>query len=197
MMARSRQTDQRYYGVAEAIVVDVNDPGKQGRVKLNFPWFDGGEAISDWSRVAQTYAGNGYGSFFVPEVGDEVLVAFIHGDLRLPIVVGALYNGSDLPATHRASDKDEKLIRTRAGHQVLMVDTAGQEKVEVTTKKGHKLVLDDAGDSITLSHQGGSTTMVLTASEVTVNCQTMTVNGVLVARKDTSTTINGNTITGA
>ena len=73
--ARSRSTDQRYYGVAEAIVTDVNDPEKEGRVKLRYPWFDD-QTVSDWCRVRQLYAGNGYGTFFVPEVGDEVLVVF-------------------------------------------------------------------------------------------------------------------------
>ena len=56
------------------------------------------------------YAGAGYGAFWIPELQDEVLVAFIHGDMRQPIVVGGLYNGVDKPPSHRADDKDEKVL---------------------------------------------------------------------------------------
>ena len=86
---RSRSTDRRYYGVVEALVTNViDDPEQECRVTLRFPFFDGATAESDWCRVVQPYAGNGYGAVFVPEVGDEVLVAFVHGDMRFPIVLG-------------------------------------------------------------------------------------------------------------
>ncbi|WP_428268709.1 phage baseplate assembly protein V [Haliangium sp.] len=151
---RSRSCDRRFYGVAEGIVHDVNDPEKEGRIKVSFPWFDG-ETISEWCRVMQFYAGNGYGSFFVPEVGDEVLVGFVHGDMRLPIIMGGLYNGSDKPSTHRADDKDQKLIRTKAGHQILLDDSKDAEKIELTTQGGHVLDLDDAAGKVALTTSGG------------------------------------------
>src|SRR5688572_28993399 len=108
--SRSRSTDQRYYGVAEAIVTDVNDPEQEGRVKLKYPLFDD-NTVSDWARVRQLYAGKGYGTFFIPEVDDEVLVAFVHGDMKMPIVLGGLYNGSDKPSMFRDDSTDPKLIR--------------------------------------------------------------------------------------
>jgi phage baseplate assembly protein V len=154
--ARSRSTDKRYYGVAEAIVTDVNDPEKEGRVKVRYPWFDD-QTVSDWCRVRQLYAGGGYGTFFVPEVGDEVLVAFIHGDMRMPIVLGGLYNGQDKPSVFRDSSKDPKLIRTRGGHQILMDDTAGGEKIEITDAKGNVLTLDAVNNTITLQAQSDVT----------------------------------------
>src|SRR5262245_64193000 len=95
MMPRSRSTDQRYYGVAAARVTYVNYTQELGRVKLKFPWFDQ-NMETEWCRVRQFYAGNQYGAFFIPEVGDEVLVSFIHGDMRLPIILGGLYNGKDI-----------------------------------------------------------------------------------------------------
>ena len=98
LVARSTSTDKRYYGVCEGIVVDNEDPEQQGRIKVKLPWFDD-ETVTEWCRVRQAYAGNGYGMFFIPEVDDEVLVAFIHGDLRLPVILGGLYNGIDKPAT--------------------------------------------------------------------------------------------------
>ena len=120
-------------------------PGGRGpRQASSFPWFDD-EMVSEWCRVAQPYAGNGYGVFLVPEVGDEVLVAFIHGDMRLPIVLGGLYNGQDKPPTSRQDDTDQKLIRTKAGHELLFDDSDGTERVTLETAGGHALDLDDAG----------------------------------------------------
>jgi uncharacterized protein involved in type VI secretion and phage assembly len=154
-VARSRTTDRRYYGVVEALVTAVeDDQGKEGRVKLKFPWFDD-RMETEWCRVRQFYAGNGYGAFFVPEVGDEVLVAFIHGDMRLPVVLGGLYNGADKPPTHRARDRDQKLIRTRAGHEVLLDDTSGKERVRITTKAGHSADLSDQDKKIAVQTSGG------------------------------------------
>ena len=118
-LPRSRSTDRRYYGVVEAIVAKVtDDPEHECRVTLRFPFFDGATAESDWCRVVQPYAGNGYGAVFVPEEGDEVLVAFVHGDMRFPIVLGGLYNGVDKPPTDRTASQDQKLIQTKHGHQV-------------------------------------------------------------------------------
>lgn len=150
----AREFDQRYYGVAEALVTDVDDPEKEGRVKVTFPWFDA-QMTSDWCRVATLYAGNGYGSFFVPEVGDEVIVAFIHGDMRLPIVLGGVHNGKDKPSTHRDSDRDQKLIRTKGGHEILLDDTSTAKAVKITTNGGHAAVLDDQGHSVSLTSSGG------------------------------------------
>jgi phage baseplate assembly protein V len=171
---RSRTTDKRYYGVAEAIVTDVNDPDKEGRVKVRYPWFDD-NTVSGWARVRQLYAGNGYGTYFVPEVGDEVLVAFVHGDMRLPVVLGGLYNGSDKPSVARNSSNDPKLIRTKGGHQILMDDTSGKEKVEITDAKGNVVVLDAAKNTITVQAQSDvtveSTTGKLALKGATVDIQ--------------------------
>jgi len=154
MESRTRSTDQRFYGVAEALVVDNQDPEKQGRVKVKFPWFDP-DMVSEWCRVSNLYAGNQYGAAFVPEVGDEVLVAFIHGDMRLPIILGGLYNGKDLPPTARADGKDQKMIRTKGQHEFLMDDTPGKESVQLKTKGGHTVLLDDVGKKVTVKTNSG------------------------------------------
>ena len=155
MMPRSRSTDQRYYGVAEALVTDVNDPQELGRVKLKFPWFDQ-NMETEWCRVRQFYAGNQYGAFFIPEVGDEVLVSFIHGDMRLPIILGGLYNGKDIPPSHRANDKDEKMIKTKGGHLIVLDDTSGSEKISIIDKNGdNSIVIDTVANSITVKSGKG------------------------------------------
>jgi uncharacterized protein involved in type VI secretion and phage assembly len=186
--ARSRTADQRYFGVYEAIVTEVNDPSQEGRAQVRFPWFDE-QMTTEWCRVRQFYAGNNYGAFFVPEVGDEVLVAFIQGDMHFPVVLGGLYNGKDKPPTARSADKDQKLIRTKGKHELLFDDSKNQERVRIKTKGGHEITLDDisgsekiaivdsksknkividtAANSITVESSGGK--LVLKASEVEIS----------------------------
>ena len=153
--ARARSTDKRYYGVVEAIVTDNVDPAQEGRVKLKFPWFDE-QMETEWCRVRQFYAGNGYGAFFIPEVSDEVLVAFIHGDMRQPIILGGLYNGQDKPPSSRQKDKDEKLIRTKGGHRITLDDSQGKEKITIVDSKTNNSVeIDTVADSITIKAKTG------------------------------------------
>lgn len=152
---RSRSCDKRYFGVFEGVVQDVEDPEKKGRIKVSFPWFDEG-TVFKWCRVAQGYAGNGFGHFWIPEVGTEVIVGFVHGDMRLPIVLGGLYNKKLEPPSHKdESNKDEKLFRTKHGHQLLFNDSSGKEQVEVKTEGGHVLDLNDAASKCTLTTSGG------------------------------------------
>jgi phage baseplate assembly protein V len=174
-LPRSRSTDRRYYGVVEALVAKVTgDPEHECQVTLRFPFFDGGTAESDWCRVAQPYAGNGYGAVFVPEEGDEVLVAFIHGDMRFPIVLGGLYNGRDKPPTDRTTSKDQKMIRTKHGHQVVLDDSQGQEAIRITTADGHELILDDASGTVAVTGNGVKITLE-DSGTVTVQGSTVTV----------------------
>lgn len=165
--SRVRSTDRRFYGVAEGIVAEVDDPAKEGRVKLHLPWFDP-NLVTDWCRVCQFYAGNGYGAFYVPEVGDEVAVAFVHGDMRLPIVLGGLYNGQDLPPSHRnGTSKDEKVIRTKAGHQIALVDTEGEQSIRIVEKGGkHSVEISTQEDGIIVTAGGGK--LVLKAKEIQI-----------------------------
>lgn len=186
--ARSRTADQRYYGVYEAIVTGNNDPSKEGRAQVRFPWFDE-QMTTEWCRVQQFYAGNDYGAFFVPEVGDEVLVAFIQGDMHFPVILGGLYNGKDKSPSARASDKDQKMIRTKGKHEILLDDTQGDEHVRIKTKAGHEITLNDvsgsekitivdskaknrfeidtAANSITVQSNGGK--LVLKANEIEIS----------------------------
>ena len=190
---RSRSTDRRYYGLASALVERVEDPEHEGRVTLRFPWFDGGRTESDWCRVAQLYAGNGYGSLFVPEAKDEVLVAFVHGDMRDPIVLGGLYNGKDKPPTHRASDRDQKMIRTKAGHEVILDDTSSARAVKVNTAGGHRVTMEDtSGSTAVRVVTSGGHELILddTSGEIAI-----TGNGVSIRLADSGTvTVSASTV---
>jgi phage baseplate assembly protein V len=174
-----RDLDRKFYGVVEGIVVDNIDPDKQGRIKVKFPWYDEG-TVTEWCRVRQLYAGRGYGTFFVPEKDDEVLLAFIHGDMRMAIVLGGLYNGKDRPPSDRQKDdeKDEKVIRTKGGHQLMFDDTRDKEKIELVSKSGQTLLLDDAAKQITIRTSGGQTlVMDAVSGSITLSGVTLTLTG--------------------
>jgi uncharacterized protein involved in type VI secretion and phage assembly len=195
--ARSRSTDKRFYGVAEALVTDNDDPEHEGRVKVTFPWFDA-SMESEWCRVRQSYAGNDYGAFFVPEVGDEVLVAFVHGDMRLPVILGGLYNGQDKPPSFReGTTKDQKLIRTKGKHEILLDDSKGEERVRIQTQGGHVLDLDDKEKNVTVKTSGGHA-VVLDDQGTKVSVQTSAGQSVLLedgGAKITVQTSGGQSIT--
>src|SRR5262249_40489471 len=105
---------------------------------------------------------------FVPEKGDEVVVAFIHGDMRFPIVLGGLYNGEDKPPTAREDGHDRKMIRTRHGHELVFDDEAKQAAVRVTSAAGHVVELDDAGRAIRVKAAPGGTVSVRADGAITL-----------------------------
>ena len=86
--------NDRFYGVVVGIVTNNQDPDNMHRVKVRFPWLNQ-DHESNWARVATSMAGNGRGAYFLPEVDDEVLVAFEHGLIDQPYVIGSLWNGKD------------------------------------------------------------------------------------------------------
>jgi uncharacterized protein involved in type VI secretion and phage assembly len=165
-------TPNRLVGVYPALVTDVQDPDGQGRVQVSLPFVNPAEgpAAAAWARLATFMAGNNRGSWFIPEVNDEVLVAFLAGDPRHPVVIGALWNGEDSPPESMDTENNLRSITSRSGHRLLFDDSAGGEKVVLETKGGHRLVLDDAaGGTVTVSHSGGATITVDAAGTVSVS----------------------------
>jgi uncharacterized protein involved in type VI secretion and phage assembly len=150
----------RLHGVYPALVEKVTDPDEQGRVLVKLPWIaeDDMSGAMAWARLATLMAGGGRGSWFIPEKGDEVLVAFIAGDPRWPVVVGALWNGVDAPpeTMDGAGENNLRSITSRSGHKLTFDDTSGAEKVEIVTKGQHQLTLDDQSREIVLRHSGGA-----------------------------------------
>ena len=202
LTSRSRTTDKRYFGVYEALVTAVNDKGKEGRVQVTFPWFDD-KLATEWCRVRQSYAGNGYGSFFVPEVGDEVLVAFVQGDMRFPIILGGLYNGQDKPPTSRSDQQDQKMIRTKGKHEILLDDSPKEKRVRIKTDKGHTVDLNDKEQKILVKAAGGpkveiddaakKITIDTNGKSVTIdgNSGTITLSGMTIVLSGTSIKLGG------
>jgi len=143
----------RVNGVVVGIVTNIEDPDNLGRVQLAFPWFSA-DAVSAWARVATLMAGNGRGSVFLPEVDDEVLVAFEHGDMRRPFVIGALWNGVDVLPAEFTNDgnNNTRFIKSRSGHIIKLDDTEGSEKIEIIDKTGkNSIVIDSKENTVTIT----------------------------------------------
>ncbi len=148
----------RFYGVHPALVIDNQDPDGQGRVRIRLPWSpdaDGG-AYEAWARLATMMAGADRGSWFIPDVDDEVLVAFEGGDTRRPYVVGMLWNGQDAPPEQMDNDNNVKTILSRAGIRISMDDSEGAVKLTLSTPGGHSLVFDDGDGSVKAADSNGN-----------------------------------------
>jgi uncharacterized protein involved in type VI secretion and phage assembly len=142
----------RISGVVVGVVTNTQDPDGLGRVKVKFPWLSDSEE-SFWARVATPMAGKARGFYFLPEVDDEVLMAFEHGDARFPYVLGALWNGQDKPPETNDDGKNNvRSIKSRSGHVVRLDDTDGKEQIQIIDKSGkNSLVFDTAKNTITIS----------------------------------------------
>ena len=138
--------NSRGHSVVVGVVTNNQDPEGQGRVKVRFPWL-ADRVESQWARVASPMAGKGRGMFFLPEVDDEVVVAFEQGDMNHPYVLGALWNGLDKPPETNSDGKNNiRKIASRSGHEIIFNDdgTTKREKLVIHTKAGHKILLDDS-----------------------------------------------------
>jgi uncharacterized protein involved in type VI secretion and phage assembly len=155
---RQDRPSDRICGVVTGIVQDVKDPLRLGRVKVNFPWLaeqiqeivhirdQDPRAHSYWARVATLMAGPNRGTFIIPEVDDEVLVAFEHGQLDRPVIVGMLWNKDDMPPRTIDADgkNDIRALRTRSGHQVVFDDSEDKPSILIVDKTGNNSILIDS-----------------------------------------------------
>jgi uncharacterized protein involved in type VI secretion and phage assembly len=159
-----------HWGVYPAIVTDVVDPQRIGRIQVRLPWLgsDDGEARA-WATLLTPYADDDQGFEALPEVGTQVVVAFEAGDLRRPYIVGSCWNGKEALPEEADAQNNKRLIKSRAGSLLEFDDTAGAARVTLSMKSGHKLVLDDAAQQVTLSHANGCTITMDAAGNVKIN----------------------------
>lgn len=160
------ESDGGLRGVAVGIVTDNEDPEGMGRVKLTFPWRDVDDE-SYWARIAVPMAGDDRGTYFLPEVDDEVLVAFDDGDIRYPYVIGALWNGQQSLPAENEGNNDVRKIRSRSGHELVFDDSDTEANVEITTDGGHTITLNDSSGSekVTIEDSSGSNTIEFDATQ--------------------------------
>jgi uncharacterized protein involved in type VI secretion and phage assembly len=138
-------------GVAVAIVTNNSDPEKLGRVKVSYKW-QNQPRESEWARLATPMAGKERGLLLIPEVDDEVLVAFDREDIRFPYVLGALWSGQEKPPlandgsalANNDGKNDKRILKSRKKHYLLF-DDGESGVVELAHEKGRKVVFDDNG----------------------------------------------------
>ncbi|MCB9107671.1 MAG: VgrG-related protein [Anaerolineales bacterium] len=152
----------RLHGVVTGLVTNLNDKFDLGRVKVKYNWL--GDIESDWVRIASPMAGPDRGFFYLPEINDEVLVAFEHGDMHRPYIIGVLWNSQDKPPKSNTDvvgggKVNQRLVKSRSGHQILLDDSSGGEKIEIIDRSGQKVVIDSQAQSIELSGGGRKVTM--------------------------------------
>jgi uncharacterized protein involved in type VI secretion and phage assembly len=181
----------RWYGVFPATVTDIKDPDSQGRVKITLPWMPDASAAryEAWARVATLFGGNNRGSWFIPDVDDEVLVAFELGDPRRPYVMGGLWNGKDSPPdTMDGGGRNARtMLRSRNGVKVTLDDTDGQEQLILETPGGQKVTLKDGPGSVEIVDSNGNSVKLATdgitvnsSAQVTVKASKVSVSAGLV-----------------
>ncbi|OPX45571.1 phage-related baseplate assembly protein [Ruminiclostridium hungatei] len=165
------KNEERIFGVMVGVVVrndSANDSEKPGpgRVKVKIPLL--GMEESNWARIVSFMAGKERGAFFLPEVDDEVLVAFENGDVNRPFIMGALWNGKDAPPDTNSDGKNNtRVIKSRSGHILQFSDKEKEEKITLKSSKGHILELDDKNgeESIKVTDKSGKNKIIISTKD--------------------------------
>jgi uncharacterized protein involved in type VI secretion and phage assembly len=185
---------ETYFGLYAGIVVDNTDPDEKGRVLVRLPWIDP-DFETLWAPVSQIYAGSGYGAYWIPEIDDQVLVAFMRGELRKPVVIGSIYSRDRTPYAARSGGADPKLFRTVGGHMLLMEDGSGA-KIQLIDKTGNNEITIDS-ESNTITIKANSEVVVESSNSVTVSATgnlSITAGGSISIEASGSLSIKGATI---
>ncbi len=132
---QQREKEQhRVYGPVIGIVTDNKDPNKSGRVKVKYPVISNDDT-SFWAPIVMLGAGKNRGWFFIPEVNDEVLVLFEHGDINRPQVVGALW-GKDKTPDHNPGKNPRRMIKSRQGSKITFIDDDDTPTYQIVIEDG-------------------------------------------------------------
>jgi uncharacterized protein involved in type VI secretion and phage assembly len=154
-----------------ATVVSLDDPDRRNRVQVRLIAFDAVDMQDApmWARVVAPFAGSGRGVFFLPDVDDEVLVVFMNGDARHPLILGGLWNGNaQSPADIESGGTNRyKRIKSKNGIVITMDDQQGQETLKLETPGGQKITLQDGPGTITVEDSNGNS-IKLEAAGITV-----------------------------
>lgn len=171
-------------------VVENADPLGLGRVRVQMMWQEAGSEKTPWIRLLQPHSGSGKGFYFVPEIGEEVLVGFQGGNAEKPYVIGMQYNGKE-KSGYADKENSIKAVHTRSGHKLVFTE---DESILIIDKSGNEILLDTKGSNITIT---APETMTLNAKNLNINVsQNMTTNVgnnmITNVTNDTTISIGGN-----
>ncbi len=131
-------------GIATGIVIENWNEEAKGMVLVEMSLGEEGKTDTEWIPVMQPYCGNGFGQYFLPEVDSQVILGFLGGDANCPIVLGCLWNNTDiLPEETAKEDNSLKKIQTKGGNRIELDETEGKEQIGIYTKGGISLLLQD------------------------------------------------------
>jgi uncharacterized protein involved in type VI secretion and phage assembly len=190
-------------GIVIGVVKHLDDPEGIGRVRAELPHLN--NQLSDWAKVAAPMAGKDRGAFFRPEKDDEVLIAFGHGEARVPYVIGALWSTVDTPPADdgkTASDgttpaNNWRFFKSRSGHVIKLDDTQGAEKIELIDKdKKRRVVIDSANSKIQVICDQGDVEVQAKAGSVKVEATTVEIkaSGNMTLEATGTMTVKGATV---
>jgi len=184
--------DSKQFGVEIAIVTNVKDPDKLGRVKVCFPRLPG-KPESDWCRVAQPAAGAGRGFYWLPHVNDEVLIAFERGEAHRPYIIGSLWNGMDKPMQAAYADENTTvMIQTRSGHQITLDDKKDNEKIVIADKSGKRTLTFDVKNKKFLIEAKEGDVEIHAEKKIVLHCEDLEVKTKKTGKIDIGTTFDLN-----
>ncbi len=187
-------------GLMIGIVTNNDDPENQGRVKVKLPALTEDDE-SDWARVVNIGGGAGRGTHMLPEVNDEVLVGFEHGDIHHPYILGGLWNGNDQPPqpsgkTVKNGKVIKRTLRTRLGHELVFDDPEGSDppKVTIKTSGNHTVVLNDdkKAPSVAIQTSGNQTVTLKDGSSPSIHLKDKSGNEVIIDTSSGTVRIKGN-----
>lgn len=151
-LQREQESPNRIYSILTGIVTDNADPDHEYRVCIRLLNRDTSDYETGFIRVATMMTGKEYGMYFLPEIGDEVLVAFEDGDITRPYVIGSLWNQKNKPPVeHSQKENVIREIKTKHGHTVIFHDEDDKDSIEIKTPKGLTILLDDEKEVLNFS----------------------------------------------
>lgn len=184
MAERAADRSDRFYGVVVGRVINVLDPMLLGRVQVQLPFIDSLD-LSPWARVAVPMAGPAHGHYFIPDLNHEVLVAFEHGDVNAPYVIGSLWNATSPPPLPSPVPQI-RMIRTLTGNTIMFTEVP--PSITIQTASGQTILMSPAGIQITaatsivnLTPDGvtvtGANVNLIGTAAVNITAPNVTING--------------------
>lgn len=159
-------------GIALATVTNITDPQKLGRVRCELVTSNEEGKELDWAYVMTPFGGKSYGFYFMPNVGDTVLIAFDDGNIHRPYIIGSLWGSrADPPLKIQEGKNETYQISTPNKNMITLLDKKGEEGITLKTPKGRQVAMNDKDEKIVLTDGDNSITLDGKGGEVLIKCK--------------------------